>query len=177
MVSLLEPILVTAGGDPVTAGGDPVIAGYAYGTIPPGYAVVEFGDGTTLEIELVNVRPEAVRVDRLVTRAPLGTAWGPAGDGVREGEAFRLDAFVLDDTLSGAADETRSIVWALQNAVLIRLPFGAFQPAGVVSVVKSPVVGGWRLGLTILSTSGWMADDTTVLRFIDETVWEIGGPA
>ena len=26
----LEPILVTAGGDPVTASGDPVIVGYEY---------------------------------------------------------------------------------------------------------------------------------------------------
>jgi hypothetical protein len=139
-----------------------------------GTVTLEFGDGSTLDVQRVNARVSAASYDRHMFRSPYGTKWMVEGSGQREPEEFTLSCEVWGSTIHDSAPLVTSLLNALRDAVLITSPAGVFVNAGIVRYAQSPIVNGYRLDVTLLAEAGRLADDEGILRFMSGRVWEMG---
>lgn len=133
---------------------------------------IEQGDGTTLDVTLVNARPAEVSAERAQFRPPFGSTWFVDGDDLRGVELLTLSLEVVDDALVDAAPAVQGTLAALRSAALLEVPWGTLVPRGVLTWTVAPIELGYRLDVT-LATDGWAADEAGILRLIDGRVWEL----
>ena len=120
-----------------------------------GTVTLTFANLSTRDVPFANARAEGAAYDRSLFRAPYGTAWHAGGTGDREPETVRLSVDVWNaDGIRAAAAEVASLIGDLHAAVTVTLPWGSVTSAGVQSIARAPIEGGYRVGVVMIAQDG-----------------------
>ena len=98
-------------------------------------------------------------VARSIERAPLTDHWFPVGDGRWNPAPLALEAHVTGTTVEESITKLTELVQVSRDAVLVR--WGEFRRpvSGLLRLVKSPLVLGYRVLLEFAPTGDHWLDD------------------
>lgn len=113
------------------------------------------GNGSVYLWSRVNARVGQISFDRELFRAPFGTSWWQAGDGLQTAVDVVLDGEVVAASIGAAAAELELLRAAAEAAVAVQFAFGEFRIAGVRSIVRSPIERGYRVVVTFATAAGF----------------------
>jgi len=98
-------------------------------------------------------------------RAPYGTSWHHAGDGLADPLEVSLVVHVHDASITTAASTVDDIITDLRAATHVSTPLGRFANGGLASVTQTPDALGYRLDAILIAASALLTDVTVRARF------------
>ena len=143
--------------------------------IPIGTVRLERSGEADVTLSPARVRPQPVRYDARLARAPFGTAWFVVGTRTRALPRFTITTEVTSgEGIIAASDLTHAAIAAIERAEFVRAPFASIESAGVTSVTVTPIELGYRVDAEVV---GWqvtvlpvMAGGATVMAGGSEVV-------
>jgi hypothetical protein len=121
--------------------------------IPIGTIVLERDGEVSVTLTPARARPQPVRYDARLARAPFGTAWFVVGTRTRALPRFMLTTEVTSpDGITAASDLAHAVVTAIERAERVLTPYARIESAGVTSVTVTPIELGYRVDAEVV---GW----------------------
>jgi len=118
---------------------------------------LQFATGPDRTVAYVNTRLLTGRYRKASFRAPFGTSWHHAGDGLAEPLEVSLTFHVHDATsIANAAAAVDDLIADLRAAILLDTPLGRFANGGLVSVAQTPDALGYRVDAVLIAASAPM---------------------
>lgn len=122
--------------------------------VPLGSLVVRYS-GTFATYSFANVRPQPVRYRRELFRAPFGTTWFTAGDGVQQPERFLVTVEVSDeDGPVESAVVAAELEDRLAACTRIEAHVGVFDVVACERITRTVIPGGFRVEALLASARG-----------------------
>ena len=135
---------------------------------PLGTVTLQRSGEADVTLSPARARPQPVRFDARLARAPFGSAWFVIGTRTRALPRFLITAEVTSgEGITAARALTHAIVTALERADYVVTPYARVESAGVASVTVTPIELGYRVDAEVV---GWqvsvlpvMAGDAVVM--------------
>ena len=121
--------------------------------IPVGTVVLERSGEADVTLSPARARPQPVRYDARLARAPFGSAWFVVGTRTRALPRFTLTTEVTSaDGITSASDLAHAVITAIERAEFVRAPYASIESAGVTSTTVTPIELGYRVDAEVV---GW----------------------